>query len=349
MKKIDRFTVIKLFIAFVFIFSGIIKLFPIVAFEAQIHARGITNWMMLSILARLLIGIEIFIGFGFLQKSFLKKFFIPFSLLLLLIYSVDLVRVIVTSGGESNCGCFGQIIEFTSAEALIKNILMGSLLVYFYKNIKDEKKGMVAFQFVLFLIAVLPVFLLFPIKQLKTPDKISIEQKKNEIDTIKTISPNIDKNLINHSLEQTAELKEKPVKLNTKEKNLLRSLSSLNNFDSEKNVDFSKGEKIIAFLSLDCDLCEHAASIFHIVGNEVNLPKVYFMFLGEKNQVTKFFKLSKTSFPYKILDDMEFFTFIKNYPPRILFLKNGKLIADWNEHTFTPEILKEVIIKNVLN
>jgi hypothetical protein len=346
MNKTKRYFYIRIFISLVFIFSGVVKLFPIVAFEAQIHSRGIENWFVLSILARLLIIIEIFIGFGFLQKSYLKKFFIPFSALLLLVYSVDLVRVIVTDGGETNCGCFGQIIEFTSAEALIKNIFLAGLLVYLYKSIKTEKKGNIVFLPVLFIIVALPVFLLFPVKQIKTPDRNIIAQKINRVNSIKSVPQNINENIITHPLEQNIEFKENPIKLNTEEKNLLKSLSSLNNFDSEKNVDFSKGEKIIAFLSLDCDLCEHAASIFRYVNNELKLPKVYFMFLGEKNQVTKFFMKSKTSFPYKILDDMQFFTFVKKYPPRILFLKNGKLIADWNERTFTPETLKEVITKN---
>ena len=338
--KLYKVLLIRLFIGVVFLFSGVVKLFPILAFEIQLAGRGFTNWLGIMIISRILIGAEIFLGLGFFQKSFLKKFFIPIAAVMLLVYSLDLIRTIIISGWGGNCGCFGQIIVLTPLEALIKNIFLFAGLYYIYKNIGAEKRGSLIAQISLLALVFLPLFLYAPMRQLQVEDEsstkvdnqISRSEAKNTLEKTNINLPDKTISTSKHVDDGYTELKIKTISVG--------SLARFKNFNGESNVDFKTGNKLVAFLSLDCGSCLRAASVIDTVGREIKLPKVYYLFLGEENQVANFFKETHTSFPYKILDDLTFFSFIKNYPPRVILFKDGKAIGDWGDLDFNTRSLK---------
>lgn len=328
--KLNKVFIVRVFIGFLFIFSGIVKLMPILAFEMQLVGRGISNWWAVMILSRLVIGVEIFLGLAFFQKSNLKRIFIPAAALLLIIYSIDLVRTIVVNGWAGNCGCFGQVIVMTPLEALIKNIFLFAGLYYIYSKTVQEKKGNIILQSAVLVIVLIPLFVLTPMREFTVTGV-------NE----PAVGPA--KSFLVKGTLKTEEQKEREKKKKSQDtidsKLLVGALAKINNFNSISDVDFSKGEKIVAFLSLECSSCYKAAEVLSIVRRKIKLPEVYYYFLGNKGEVDSFFNGTKTNYPYKILDDMTFFSFIIKYPPRILLLKNGKVFGDWNEETFKPKTL----------
>ena len=97
-------TTLKIFLGCIFIFSGIVKLFPIEPFEFIIVKQGIAGWETVPYLSRLIIGFEIFLGFSLLQKSYIKKIFIPAAVILLAIFTLHLFYRIheKNSGGFKN-------------------------------------------------------------------------------------------------------------------------------------------------------------------------------------------------------------------------------------------------------
>src|SRR3954454_4728595 len=105
---------LRILLGAVFIFSGVAKLDAIYQFEQGIFKAGVTNWEIIPYLSRFTIAAEIFLGICFFHKEGLKKFTIPATAIMLVIFSIHLGYTIFTEGGLSgNCGCFGEKLSMT--------------------------------------------------------------------------------------------------------------------------------------------------------------------------------------------------------------------------------------------
>lgn len=93
--------------------------------------------------SRLLIALEFVLAFGFLVPFFFKRITLPFSIGLMLFFTLFLsYEVFIQGKWSGNCGCFGQLIPMTPPVSLLKNgialVLLAFLLVN-RKYIKDRK------------------------------------------------------------------------------------------------------------------------------------------------------------------------------------------------------------------
>src|SRR4051812_42921577 len=123
--KIIAGTLISICLGLIFIYSGYTKLVPVIeTFEFTFVDIGIANWYTAPVIARLLIGLEFFLGFLLILNYHLKKFTLPFTIALLLFFIIYLCVQIATTGNNGNCGCFGEHIKMTPLEAIVKNIVM---------------------------------------------------------------------------------------------------------------------------------------------------------------------------------------------------------------------------------
>ena len=136
----------RLLISALFLLSAIAKLYPTPLYgitkvfeEGQLIPMGFSEDFA-PFLSRLIIGFEFFIAFAILQTHYIKKLIIPSTILLLLIFNVDLALDIFV-GNDENCGCFGQLIPMTPSEAFIKNIFTILLLFFIYRNVNDKKES----------------------------------------------------------------------------------------------------------------------------------------------------------------------------------------------------------------
>jgi len=104
-------------------------------------------------------------------------------------------------------------------------------------------------------------------------------------------------------------------------------------FESAGRVDLSSGEKLIAIFNLDCEHCQEAATkLGELQRKHDNFPKLYELFYQEgSTSVTGFESITQSSFPHTFIDVNTFFDLIGDSPPRIYYLKDGKVSAIWDD------------------
>ena len=114
--------------AAVFLFSGISKLIYINKLEWSIIEFFNCNYAISSILARLIIGMELILGCLLLAHQYLK-YTLLISQLLLLLFSIYLFIEIISYGNNGDCGCFGNTFSLSPLASLGKNL---ALLLFLY-------------------------------------------------------------------------------------------------------------------------------------------------------------------------------------------------------------------------
>ncbi|MFM7387573.1 MAG: MauE/DoxX family redox-associated membrane protein, partial [Bacteroidota bacterium] len=187
---------IRALISFVFFLSAIAKLYPkpsyaLTSFEVhQLEPMGI-SLEVAAYLSRLLIGVEFAIGILLLLPFFLKKIIIPTTIFMLLVFIIELMYEIFSSGNQGNCGCFGTLIEMTPLEALIKNVISVGLLMSYYWLDKTEElisfdwrsKAHFSAIFNVVLVAVFSMFIIAPIRREATAPRVVVPVPHHSEDT----------------------------------------------------------------------------------------------------------------------------------------------------------------------
>ena len=168
----------RLLISGLFLLSAIAKLYPTPLYgitkvfeEGQLIPMGFSEDFA-PFLSRLIIAFEFFIAFAILQTHYVKKLIIPSTILLLIIFNVDLALDIFV-GNDENCGCFGQLIPMTPTEAFIKNIFTILLLIFIYRNVNDKKESSFLLLLNGYLIISVLMFSLLPIATNSSSKQIS--------------------------------------------------------------------------------------------------------------------------------------------------------------------------------
>ena len=168
----------RILISALFLLSAVAKLYPTPLYgitkvfeEGQLIPMGFSSDFA-PIISRLLIGFEFFIAFAILQSHYIKKLILPSTILLITIFSIDL-SIDVFGGVDENCGCFGQLIPMTPAEALIKNIFTLLILFFIYRNVSDREKSNFLLLFNGYLIISVLMFALLPIATNSSSKQVS--------------------------------------------------------------------------------------------------------------------------------------------------------------------------------
>ena len=107
-------------------------------------------------------------------------------------------------------------------------------------------------------------------------------------------------------------------------------------FEQQGRVDLTQGDRLVAVMDVNCEHCQAAArELGELDRNTHNLPPLYILFFDENedsNSVGRFFHLTNTSYPYHVIGVDEFFDLIGSAPPRIYWLHDGKIKAQWDEN-----------------
>jgi hypothetical protein len=276
----------------VFIYSGYTKLLPVIeTFEFTFVDIGVANWYTAPLIARLLIGLEFFLGLLLIINYNLKKFTLPFTIGLLLFFIIYLLIQIATTGNNGNCGCFGEHHKMTPLQAIIKNLIMiaGALVVYFWFAGWKIKYNKLFLSF--FLVSTLSVpFLLNPVDYSYT-------------------SNNLDEK-VNYPLE--LDLLYKPE-------------------DSSKvevpKVELRTGKHVLAFLSLSCPHCRIAAKKFRLIKKNNPGLSVYFVLNGDKAKYPGFIEDTKAdNIPYSYCHGKTFIQLASAQLPRIYYIDNSIVV-----------------------
>ncbi len=358
--------ILRLVIFGLFVLSGVLKLVPsIVPFEKQLVDLGLVDWCLAPYLARFIIALELALGIAFLQSNYLRKIVIPATAFLLVAFCIHLCITIYTYGANSgNCGCFGQLIPMTPLEALIKNILTLGILAYLYLNYKEKEKNNSLILVILYLLANLALFIFYPFcpcTSVKT-DELDIVVTLPTDTTTRALDDSLNLDSISgpQKIEVLTPIK-KGVLVDTIKKIippvvlgdalcLVKKISTyapFKKFSDGTIADLDEGRKIVTLFSLECEHCMETAKKLGELAKKRKLPTTVFLFWGTEDQVENFFKVAQCRFPYKIIDPSTFFQLLGSAPspPKVSFLCNGNMIAEFDNSSFSIEKLEEAINK----
>ncbi len=344
--------ILRAIVSALFIFSAISKLFPIGAFEKQLVDLGFVNWCTAPLLARGIISFEIFLGLAFLQNHFFKKFIMPITAGMLLVFIVHLCWQIALYGNEGNCGCMGQVIKMTPLEAIIKNIITLIIIGIIYFKTPSKKDSLHRWPFLIMIASAAPIFLYYPAQCCCDTNTIASPFQYEESVPIDT-----------SAIEDTTKTKvETIVKTKTGDSIIVKQEPKLKRVNSEfteytnfsgKKVNLNEGKKIVCVFNTDCDHCMAVAKKLTAISNKTKLPPLYILFWSENDskgealdkEIAKFFKFIGSTNPYTMIDMATFFRKLGKHsgPPRIAVLNEGNIMGDFSEGNFEEgAVLKAV-------
>ena len=126
---------IRLSLGVFFIGTAVLKLISIDNFELYIYSFGIVDFVTTTFLSRLLIFIELLIGISLILKICFKQIW-GLTMVMMLGFTLFLVYAAIFRN-DSNCHCFGSLIELDPRQSIVKNIIILALL-FFIKNEKSH-------------------------------------------------------------------------------------------------------------------------------------------------------------------------------------------------------------------
>lgn len=276
----------------VFLFSGYTKLYPIEPFEYTFVDLGIGGWKIAPFIARFMIGLEFLIGFLLIFGLYIKRFTIKLTIASLILFSIYLVFLMGTVGNKGNCGCFGNVINMTPLQALIKNVIMIALswLIYkFYDGFNFGKIGKWLFWFLTLGSFALPHILNyvdFGYSEAYLTKKE--DQFKLELDSLYT----------------NAKIHVPPTTL-------------------------SKGKHIICFMSLTCPHCRIAAKKLRLMKEKNPDLSMYIVLNGEYNLIQPFFEDTKAyNIDYCVLNGKSF-VYLGGIQMPAIYLVNNSVVETY--------------------
>jgi thioredoxin-related protein len=105
-----------------FIIAAILKLISIDEFELYIYSFDILDFLLTTLFSRLLIAGELVLGLLLVFKM-CYKFTWRATLSVQIVFTLFLAYVLVFRN-DSNCHCFGELVELSPLESIIKNIVV---------------------------------------------------------------------------------------------------------------------------------------------------------------------------------------------------------------------------------
>ena len=171
---------IRLLLGVFLIGTAVLKLLSIDSLEVYIYSFGIVNYTWTTLFSRLLIFIELIAGTSFIFKIYYRQIW-WLTLLMMAGFTLFLVYAVIFRN-DSNCHCFGDLIELDPTQSILKNILVLALLFVIRKEQSHNYKPVLRKWFLAGTLAVSFVisFVLLPMDVLYN----MIYSEKEEINTV---------------------------------------------------------------------------------------------------------------------------------------------------------------------
>lgn len=207
----------------VFIIAAILKLISIDEFEIYIYSFNIFSFLLTTFVSRIIIIGEFILGL-FLILKINYRFVWKTSLIILILFTLFLTYAAIFRQ-DSNCHCFGELIELNPLESIVKNLILILLLLLSQRSAVSSQRPKFLVLSSSFLVLIV-VFIISP------PDSIykmiySTEKEVSSID-------------LHESFDEV-------VKIDFKEDEIA--------FDSISSFDV-KEKQLIAVVSSGCKYCK---------------------------------------------------------------------------------------------
>ena len=129
---------IRLLLGVFFIGTAVLKLISIDNFEIYLYSFGVFSYTWTTFFSRLLIFIELLIGISLIFKIYFKKIW-WLTMLMMLGFTIFLIYAAIFRN-DSNCHCFGSLIELDPKQSIIKNLITIALLLIIRKEKSHDYK-----------------------------------------------------------------------------------------------------------------------------------------------------------------------------------------------------------------
>lgn len=272
----------------VFVFSALAKLYPVEPFEYTFVEMGVSGWKLSPFVARVFIAVELFIGVLFIlniKTSLNCK--VAFAVLMLFTLYLS---ALLLSGNTGNCGCFGDYLQMTPLQAIIKNLCLSGLIFVIYKN----HRGLVFKPGKYVTAALLPASLAMPF--ILNPVDLDYSEAY----------------LSRHESFYR-------LRLDTLYKNA---------YYHTPGKGLASGKHIISFLSLGCPHCRVAAKKIKLMKESDPLLPFYFVLNGKEERLDDFFKDTKAvNIPFCMLKARSF-TYLAGTKLPAIYLVNNDTVEN---------------------
>lgn len=308
-----------------------------------------------QILSRVLISAELVLGAAILVDKWVKKITIPSIILMLLLFTVHLFYEGLTSDKgfvEGNCGCFGDVLPMNNLESIIKNIvaMLVGVFVWFKYN-KDQR--IAAWVAPVVLGAVTLATLMFGVKRYQEGYDIEVQQPEivsqwvDSMPAIDSIPIAKDTSLQIEVTKDDAQTKAPDDKVDqqqTKSTGVIALLQKLGIASEGQEMDLTTGDVAVCLFSMTCGHCQESYKEMCELSAFATLPKLYLVNYGKEFEQKYFFnQAGNCNHPFIRTEDYTKFNRLlegKGFP-RILALKNGKIVQDWNIDSYSKQVFMD--------
>lgn len=334
-----------------FIFSAISKLLSMAFFDSMVAELFLGSqyydnpggMYFTQILSRILISAEMVLGIAVLQEKWLKKIIIPALFGMLLLFTVHLFYEGITSPKgfiEGNCGCFGDILPMNNLESILKNVVAMFLCILVWAKYEDDPLPGLWTSIITGGVTLLTLWLTIKTYEMPTIEQNLTTTESTDTNTIISETPLI--NDANQAPEaqdttkQKAQPETKPA--DSKDLKTFSVLKLAGKMSDGTTLQPEKGEKLVCLFSMTCGHCQET---FHdLCGfSGQTLPKIYLLNFGKEFEQDYFFNKAGCKSPHWRTEDFPLFKRMLEGEsfPRILHIKNGKVVKSWNIDTYKKE------------
>lgn len=252
---------IRIMIGGMFIIAAILKLISIDEFEIYIYSFNVFSFLATTFVSRLLIAGEFILGL-FLILKINYKFTWRATLIMLMFFTLFLIYVAIFRN-DDNCHCFGELVELSPVESIVKNVVMMALLLLVRRRVAESQSRRVRVRCSLLIVTctLIIVFIVSP------PDVIYNKIYSSE----KEISSNV----LKKSFDDI-------VKINFENDSI--------SFDSASVFKPDEGSQMIAIVSSGCKYCKLGVKKLAMMldNKETDISDVDIFIWGSPNGIINF-------------------------------------------------------------
>ena len=133
--------ILRIGIGGMFVIAAILKLMSIDEFEIYIYSFNVLNFLLTSFVSRIIIAGEFILGL-FLILKVNYKFTWNATMIVLILFTLFLIYTAIFRN-DTNCHCFGELVELSPVESIIKNVIAMILLsIDKWTNLKPQTSNL---------------------------------------------------------------------------------------------------------------------------------------------------------------------------------------------------------------
>ena len=298
---------IRLLLGVFFIGTAVLKLLSIDNFEIYIYSFGLFSFTWTTFFSRLLIFIELIIGISLVFKIWFKKIW-WLTVLMMVGFTLFLVYAAIFRN-DSNCHCFGDLIELDPMQSIVKNIIVLVLLSLIRNEQSHDYKPLLRkwLSAWILLVSLVVSFVLMPMDVIYN----RIYSDKENVNTVA----------------------------------FYESLNDSTYFDGENLMDVSDGRYLINYARAGCRFCHLGAEKLVLMLDRHDIPhdRVKFVIGGNDDAIVRFIEKTGTSdYGHWKIPAPKMMSVTYGEFPLYVFVEDGKIIQAGDFRILDDEMIEKL-------